>query len=172
MGDENSECQGVQGILDAYKQAFDKVELAGPTYYHKIIDKSSTYASNHCTQEHQHYYVLLIITDGEYNDKEETIQSLIHASNLPVSVVIVGVGDVSFHNMHVLDANDHPLHNHDYTDWCVRDIVQCATVKEFAKSNVNACEATHALVRKTMQAIPAQLVKYFYLQGIKPNNLQ
>lgn len=47
------------------------------------------------------YLVLLIITDGEIHDMESTIDRLVSASFLPLSVLIVGVGNDSFQNMKV-----------------------------------------------------------------------
>ena len=42
------------------------------------------------------YFVLLIITDGIITDFEETKRSIIEASHLPLSTIIVGVGDEDF----------------------------------------------------------------------------
>ena len=39
------------------------------------------------------YYVLLIITDGEITDMDETKRAIVSASNLPMSIIIVGVGE-------------------------------------------------------------------------------
>ena len=42
------------------------------------------------------YFVLLIITDGDISDHEETKNAIVYASNLPMSIIIVGVGDANF----------------------------------------------------------------------------
>ena len=49
----------------------------------------------------QEYTVLLILTDGIINDMGATIDSLVTASRLPLSVIIVGVGDAAFDQMEV-----------------------------------------------------------------------
>ena len=40
----------------------------------------------------QNYFVLLIITDGVISDMNETLAAIVHASTLPMSIIIVGVG--------------------------------------------------------------------------------
>jgi vacuolar-type H+-ATPase subunit F/Vma7 len=48
------------------------------------------------SQQRQKYTILLILTDGLINDMEATIQSIINASTLPMSIIIVGVGSENF----------------------------------------------------------------------------
>jgi len=42
------------------------------------------------------YFVLLIITDGVITDMPQTVQAVIEASYLPMSIIIVGVGNADF----------------------------------------------------------------------------
>ena len=43
-------------------------------------------------QSNNIYSILLIITDGDIHDMNETKNLLVRASKLPLSVIIVGVG--------------------------------------------------------------------------------
>ena len=47
------------------------------------------------------YLILLILTDGEIHDMEATISSIIDSCDLPMSILIVGVGEDDFENMEV-----------------------------------------------------------------------
>lgn len=47
------------------------------------------------------YLVLLILTDGAIHDMEDSIRSLVGASQLPLSVLIIGVGNDDFSSMEV-----------------------------------------------------------------------
>ena len=42
------------------------------------------------------YHVILIITDGEIHDMPETKDLIIELTKLPVSIIIVGVGEERF----------------------------------------------------------------------------
>ena len=48
----------------------------------------------------------MILTDGQIHDMEETKRLLVDSSKLPLSIIIVGVGEDSFANMHELDGDD------------------------------------------------------------------
>jgi len=47
------------------------------------------------------YYIFLILTDGLINDMEATTDEIVRATNLPISIIIVGIGDEDFTSMNV-----------------------------------------------------------------------
>lgn len=51
------------------------------------------------------YQVLLIVTDGEIHDMDKTTDLLVQAATLPLSIIIVGVGNADFGNMDRLDGD-------------------------------------------------------------------
>ena len=56
------------------------------------------------SQEKQKYMVLLILTDGVFNDMAEVIAAIVEASEQPLSIAIVGVGSADFAGLYVLHA--------------------------------------------------------------------
>lgn len=54
---------------------------------------------------------MLIITDGEIHDQQETKDAIVELSKYPVSIIIVGVGDADFSNMVDLDSDEKILRN-------------------------------------------------------------
>jgi hypothetical protein len=48
----------------------------------------------------------LILTDGEIHDMEATKSSIVNASHLPLSIIIVGIGNSDFTNMEILDGDN------------------------------------------------------------------
>ena len=55
--------------------------------------------------------ILLILTDGIISDIEVTIDQIVRGSSLPLSIIIVGIGDADFNAMDRLDADFDPLYS-------------------------------------------------------------
>lgn len=75
--------------------------------------------------------MLLIITDGEITDLDQTRQSIVNGSKLPMSIIIVGVGEADFKAMEFLDGDNGVLKSIT-GEPAVRDIVQFVPFKQFA----------------------------------------
>ncbi|XP_074293895.1 protein BONZAI 3-like [Silene latifolia] len=99
LSPHESEVNGVEGIMAAYTYSLQNVALAGPTLVGKVIDKASQIAAKSVSQNSYKYHVLLLITDGVLTDLQETIDALVKASDLPLSILIVGVGNADFTEM-------------------------------------------------------------------------
>ena len=96
-------CHGVQGILDAYRTSLSQVQLYGPTNFTPVINHVAQFAKAY--QNGQQYFVLLILTDGIITDFEDTKRAIVEASDLPISIIIIGVGDEDFSAMEDLDCD-------------------------------------------------------------------
>lgn len=78
----------------------------------------------------QQYFILLIITDGVISDMEETRHAVVQASKLPMSIIIVGVGNADFAAMEFLDGDSRVLRSNTGEE-AARDIVQFVPFREF-----------------------------------------
>lgn len=76
-----------------------------------------------CSQQNQQYNILLIITDGIISDLQKTIDQIVYGSELPLSIIIVGVGEADFSAMDELDADEKPLYSSMYKKQMAADIV-------------------------------------------------
>lgn len=76
------------------------------------------------------YFILLIITDGEITDLDQTRQAIVNASNLPMSIIIVGVGEANFKAMEFLDGDSGVLKSVT-GEPAARDIVQFVPFQQF-----------------------------------------
>ncbi|OUM69092.1 hypothetical protein PIROE2DRAFT_57614 [Piromyces sp. E2] len=127
-GDPNNpSVYGVGGILTAYYNALQSVVLYGPTNFSPIIRKISNQARYGLPPPYQNnplpkYFILTIITDGIITDMEKTKEAIIDASDVPLSIIIVGVGKDDFVNMNELDGDDKVLKFQN--KYSKRDIVQ------------------------------------------------
>ena len=100
------------------------------------------------------YYVYLILTDGAIHDIDDTIDCVVESSYLPVSIIIIGIGDANFSTMNFLDADDEPLYSHKLQKFQERDNVQFVEFNKF-KNN------PQMLARETLQEMPRQILQYF-----------
>ena len=79
------------------------------------------------------YHTLLILTDGAIHDMRETRDLIVEASHLPLSIIIVGIGNADFGMMEELDGDEIRLRN-SKGEAAVRDIVQFVEFKNFSKT--------------------------------------
>uniref|UniRef100_A0A9J8AFU7 Copine IVa n=2 Tax=Cyprinus carpio TaxID=7962 RepID=A0A9J8AFU7_CYPCA len=131
FNEDNPECAGIQGVVEAYQNCLPKIQLYGPTNIAPIIQKVANFASEEMhTKEAMQYFILLILTDGVITDMADTREAIVHASHLPMSVIIVGVGNADFTDMEMLDGDDGILRS-PKGEPVLRDIVQFVPFRNF-----------------------------------------
>ncbi|KAF9292378.1 Copine-8 [Mortierella alpina] len=156
------EVDGVDGILAAYWHALQFAELYGPTNFSPVINQTAAICNQHRSGDLEEYYVLLILTDGVITDMDNTIRAIIAASRLPLSIIIVGVGNANFDNMNVLDADDEPLRANGMT--MARDIVQFVPFRDFQAGAFGG----EALAEAVLAEVPDQFVSYMTQHHVQP----
>ena len=67
---------------------------------------------------------------------QATVDEIVRGSSLPLSIIIVGVGNEDFESMNVLDADEVPLYSHTLKKQMERDIVQFVPFRDFKHSPV------------------------------------
>lgn len=125
------EVYDIYGIEQTYLQSIrgGTFALSGPTLFAPILSKAHSIAASAVGT--LQYFILLIITDGIINDMKLTrnefsfyilffILSItflcirivaMSNENLPISIIIVGVGNANFSAMDELDGDDYGLMN-------------------------------------------------------------
>lgn len=156
----NPNCQEITGIVGAYQNCIRSVELYGPTNVAPIINRVAKSAQSAVGTAS--YFVLLLLTDGVLSDMSDTIDALVRASRLPLSVIIVGVGQADFSDMNALDCDEGFLSS-PRNGTAARDIVQFVPFRDFKQDPI-------ALAKAVLAEVPKQAVEYFKSQGISPGN--
>ena len=155
------EISGIDGILQAYRTVLTNTELWGPTHFHHFIDKlNETVKQDIDKENYNNYNILMILTDGIIEDMDDTINSLVESSYLPVSVIIIGIGNADFSNMDVLDADDDPLYDNNGRK-ADRDLVQFVPYKDFKNDG-------QKLAEQVLEEVPRQIVEYYQHKKISP----
>ncbi|XP_071709843.1 protein BONZAI 3-like isoform X2 [Rutidosis leptorrhynchoides] len=159
----NFEVEGVHGIMTAYQTALHSVTLHGPTLFGPVINQAAEIAAQSLSSNCSKYFVLLIITDGVITDIQETKDALVRASDLPLSILIVGVGNADFKQMEILDADNGKRLESSTGRIATRDIVQFVPMR-----NVHHGEAS--VVQALLEELPGQFLTYMTSRDIKPLN--
>jgi hypothetical protein len=158
-GPPNATAVGIAGILQAYNAAVQTVQLSGPTIFSQVLQTATAMATAGC--DGSQYFVLLIITDGVITDMDATRDAIVAACDVPLSVLIVGVGNANFDRMEELDGDDVRLRN-SRGQAAKRDIVQFVAYRDFARRSPQAFSS------ELLAEIPGQLVGFMKSRGIRP----
>ncbi|KAG6645613.1 protein BONZAI 3-like isoform X3 [Carya illinoinensis] len=158
------EVEGVGGIMSAYASALHNVTLAGPTLFGQVIKRAAQIASQSVSYNSKKYFVLLIITDGVLTDLQETKDALVKASDLPLSILIVGVGGANFGQMEDLDADKGQRLESSTGRVATRDIVQFVPMRDVHGGQISVVQAL-------LEELPGQFLTYMRCRDIKPHPL-
>ena len=160
---ENPEIHTIDNIIKIYHDCLEKEKLtfSEPTYFTPLIKKVISRINEGDIHE---YHILLILTDGVIDDLQQTIDILVEASTLPLSVIIVGIGKADFKNMKILDGDEIPLTSSKGEER-MRDLVQFVP---FSKYQNNA----ERLSMEVLAEIPRQIVEYYQYKKLNPSHIE
>ncbi|KAG8048475.1 hypothetical protein GUJ93_ZPchr0009g459 [Zizania palustris] len=106
-------CNGFQEALARYREIVPHLRLSGPTSFSPIIEMATTIVE----QSGGQYHVLVIIADGQVTrsvdtefgqlstQEQMTVDAIVQASEFPLSIILVGVGDGPWDMMKEFDDN-------------------------------------------------------------------
>ncbi|XP_047945548.1 protein BONZAI 1-like isoform X3 [Salvia hispanica] len=152
------EVEGIHGIMMAYTGALFNVSLAGPTLFGHVVTQAAQIASGSVARNERKYFVLLIITDGVITDLQETKDAFVMASDLPLSILIVGVGGADFKEMEILDADKGERLESSSGRVASRDIVQFVPFRDVQSGE-------DSVVRSLLAELPTQFLTYVRGRG-------
>ena len=178
----------ITGVLAAYKGCISRIQLYGPTNFAPTILHVANIARQYT--DGSQYFILLIITDGIITDMPQTkkvqkktqkkntrfrifefyflvLQAIVDASTLPLSIIIVGVGNADFDAMDELDGDTVRLTAPDGR-MAARDIVQFVPFRNFLQQGINSQLSRLHLAKEVLAEIPDQFLGYMKTNRIVP----
>ncbi|XP_052777553.1 uncharacterized protein LOC128214887 [Mya arenaria] len=81
-------CETFYEVYEAYNKVTKQIQLAGPTNFAPVI-----YEAINIVKRTLKYHILIIVADGQVVEEKLTHEAIIDASNYPLSIVVIGVGD-------------------------------------------------------------------------------
>jgi hypothetical protein len=151
----------IENILKVYHDCLNKITLHGPTKFSPIIKTVIDDINNR--NNIFEYQILMILTDGIIVDLDETIDQIVIGSFLPLSIIIIGIGDNDFENMDILDGNDEPLISTDGIKR-QRDIVKFVRFEDCRNDPEKISE-------EILDEVPRQIIDFYTMNNIYPSNL-
>eukprot|EP01098_Paradermamoeba_levis_P000101 TRINITY_DN1010_c0_g1_i10.p1 TRINITY_DN1010_c0_g1~~TRINITY_DN1010_c0_g1_i10.p1 ORF type:complete len:217 (+),score=69.32 TRINITY_DN1010_c0_g1_i10:466-1116(+) len=92
---DNSPCYTFYGVLTRYMELTPFVQLSGPTSFAPIVRTAID-----IVKQTRRHHILVVIADGQVSwdsgfaqCETETRKAIVDASNYPLSIIVVGVGD-------------------------------------------------------------------------------
>mmetsp|Transcript_6632 Transcript_6632/g.11833 ORF Transcript_6632/g.11833 Transcript_6632/m.11833 type:complete len:609 (-) Transcript_6632:772-2598(-) len=172
-------CRGIDGVIAAYHATLSAVQFHGPTVLSHVLRTAAITVSRQLGQAQANargnagavplsYHILVVVTDGVLSDHDSTVEELVRVSALPLSVVIVGVGNDDFSAMREFmdyqPGTDPPMQPGTKTvlrtrggHASLRDNVQFVCFRDF-KGDLSRMAA------KALAAVPYQVTSYVNLR--------
>ena len=151
----------IPNIIQEYHKALTIVKLWGPTNFGPILKTTNSIIK--AENDKLKYHILMILTDGMIDDIDNTINELVNSSFLPLSVIIIGIGNANFDAMNVLDADENPLISSGGVR-AARDLVQFVPFLRY-----ESCP--ERLAQEVLAEIPNQILEYYELNHLDPIKL-
>ena len=98
INSEQQPCRGIQEAIAMYKKTVPTLVLSGPTSFVPLVKESIE-----IVKRTKQYHILVIICDGQVTDVDANRAVIEEASNYPLSIICVGVGDGPFGIMERFD---------------------------------------------------------------------
>eukprot|EP00461_Guttulinopsis_vulgaris_P004037 UN04038 len=151
---------GIESVVQQYVNAVHGCQLSGPTYFEPVIRSATVPALRPYTPNYQHFNLLLLIADGTMNDFDAAVDAIVEASDKPLAIIIVGVGNADFKQMEQLDGDNGKLKSKKH-GYAKNDIVQFVPYNQF-NGDVNALAAA------TLKEIPDTVLRFMRMHRIAP----
>ncbi|XP_072971767.1 E3 ubiquitin-protein ligase RGLG1-like [Typha angustifolia] len=148
-------CFGFAETLARYREIVPHVQLAGPTSFAPIIEMAIS-----IVEKSRHlYHILLIIADGQVAEgddctsghlsyqEQNTVEALERASEFPLSIILVGVGDGPWDLMKKYD---------NYVTTRRFDNFQFVNFTEIMSRNIPQAEKAKQFALEALMEIPSQ----------------
>ena len=106
----------------------------------------------------------MILTTGVIDDLQETINLIVEASELPLSIIIIGIGNGNFENMEKLDGDESLLISSSGKKR-IRDIVQFVPFDKYKND-------PEKLYMEVFAELPRQIVEFYYLKNLNLDKIK
>ena len=160
--EKNPDISGIDNVLKLYRDCINQEKLQFSCKA-KFAPLLKTVISK-IQKDIFEYHILMILTTGLIDDFQETIDILVEASTLPLSVIIIGIGKGDFTKMIELDGDEKPLKS-STGKIRKRDLVQFVPFEKYQNDK-------NLLFMEVLAEIPRQIIEYYQFKNLNPDKIK
>ena len=160
---ENTVLTGYTNIESAYKECIDKIKFCETNVLSPLITNIRKVIYNKYKPDTYSIFFLLINSPPKIEDYQNTIDALIENSFLPLSVVVIGIGNNEFEDIKKLFSNKNKISSKGMER--LRNNIHFISMKDCNFNN-------DILKNKCLKDIPKQMVQYYSINNTTPKNIK
>ena len=84
---KDPEIQTIEEVKNIYRSKTPTISLSGPTEFGPVLRKLIDIVKQE--NDYKKYNIMMILTDGQIDDMNETKSLLVEASKLPISIIVI-----------------------------------------------------------------------------------
>ena len=142
----------IDNVINEYRKRLNNISLIGPTLISPIIKNEIDMIRKE--NNLLIYHVLMILTYGEISDLDQIISTINTASSLPLSLIIIGIGNYDYKGIISSLRNNNSE----------RKFIQIV--------KFNDCRNTGGLSGQALDKIPNKIIEYYLSLNIDSNTLK
>ena len=148
---EKPEIKSIENVLITYRNILPVIKLCDYGLLSPIIMEINNKVKEEIKENKNKFYnILIILTCGNIKDEKETINNIVESSFLPISIIIVGIGNGDFRNMDLLEENDDLLID-SYNRKCNRNNIKFIRFDKYLNQQ-------NILIEEILKEVPKQIV--------------
>ncbi|CAK75399.1 unnamed protein product (macronuclear) [Paramecium tetraurelia] len=154
---KDPEVIGLDGIVQCYIKQLPHLCFDGPAKLTPSLKIAMDMAHQLKLQDSDKYQILLIFTNGQVGDMKEFINEVNAQQNLPLSIIIIGIGDGNFDELSALNNQVKNIVDSD-GNYASRDLLKFVPFNQLKND----------LARQVLPQINKQLLQYMKVMSKSP----
>ena len=160
---DKSPLHGYTNVEKAYKECFKKINYCDKDSLSPLIRHLNNKIMENYEAEDYYIFLLLISNPPKKEDIQKCIDAFIENTFLPLSVIVIGIGDKDFKSIKSLFSNKHRFSSKDIEK--SRNNIYFFPLKNFNFKY-------DLVLQECLKEIPKQLVEYYNINSTTPDDIR
>lgn len=147
---------GVKSLINSYKESIKKIIPGDTLRLSDMLNESLANIKSEIDEGINKYYIILLLINEQCSDLKEMKDVLVKASEYPISIFIVGLGNENYEEIEIVNKEDYLIINTN-GDKIKRDNVMFIPIEK-TKGNINE------IVQEMLNEVPRQVEEYYEME--------